>query len=71
MTAMSFPVDFGASFETKQIDADGFTISVTIGGSGPALLATEFSHSAKTRLTIPLLSIGGDKAEGSCIPGPC
>ncbi len=34
----AFPVDFGPRFTTKQIEVDGATISVTIGGSGPVVV---------------------------------
>jgi pimeloyl-ACP methyl ester carboxylesterase len=47
-TARAFPVDFGPGFTTHTINIDGDAVSVTTG----------------TKLQMPGLSIGGDKANG-------
>ena len=36
--AAAFPVDFGPGFTTRSVAVDGATISVTIGGHGPAVV---------------------------------
>lgn len=53
MTASFFPVDFGPSFKTKRIDAGGCAISVTIGGSGPAVLLLH-GYAEDSRMWKPL-----------------
>ncbi|HTZ56080.1 MAG TPA: alpha/beta hydrolase [Candidatus Acidoferrum sp.] len=36
--ARAFPVDFGPGFTTKNVAVDGATVSVTVGGHGPAVV---------------------------------
>lgn len=52
MTA-SFPVEFGPSFETKQIGAGESSISLTTGGNGPAVLLLH-GYAEDSRMWKPL-----------------
>lgn len=53
MAATLSPIDFGKSFETKQITADECTIGATIGGSGPAVLLLH-GYAEDSRMWKPL-----------------
>lgn len=51
--AASFPVEFGPSFETKQVGVGESSISLTIGGTGPAVLLLH-GYAEDSRMWKPL-----------------
>ncbi len=51
--ARAFPVNFGPSFATRNVRVDGCTISVTIGGHGPAVLLLH-GYTEDSRMWRPL-----------------
>ncbi len=51
-----FPLEFGPGFATKRIDVEGATISVTIGGSGPAVLLLH-GYAEDSRMWRPLAQL--------------
>ena len=49
----AFVVDFGPGFQTRQVTSDGCTISVTIGGRGPAVVLIH-GYAQDSRMWKPL-----------------
>jgi pimeloyl-ACP methyl ester carboxylesterase len=52
-SAERFALDFGPGFTTKRLDADDATISVTVGGSGPAVVLLH-GYAEDSRMWKPL-----------------
>ena len=52
-TARAFPVDFGSGFTTHRVSVDGDTVSVTVGGSGPAVVLIH-GYAEDSRMWKPL-----------------
>jgi pimeloyl-ACP methyl ester carboxylesterase len=51
--ALSYPVDFGSGFTTKNVNVDGATVSLTVGGHGPAVLLLH-GYAEDSRMWKPL-----------------
>ncbi len=49
----AFPVDFGPGFTTRSISVDGATVSVTVGGHGPAVVLLH-GYAEDSRMWKPL-----------------
>jgi pimeloyl-ACP methyl ester carboxylesterase len=51
--ARAYPVDFGPGFTTKTVSVDGTTVSVTVGGHGPAVVLLH-GYAEDSRMWRPL-----------------
>jgi pimeloyl-ACP methyl ester carboxylesterase len=51
--AQAFPVDFGPGFQTRAIQVDGTTVSVTVGGHGPVVVLLH-GYAEDSRMWRPL-----------------
>jgi pimeloyl-ACP methyl ester carboxylesterase len=49
----AFPVDFGRGFTTRSVNVDGATVSVTVGGHGPAVVLLH-GYAEDSRMWKPL-----------------
>ncbi|MFY9665876.1 MAG: alpha/beta hydrolase [Candidatus Cybelea sp.] len=52
-SAAAFPVDFGPGFTTRSVTVDGATISMTVGGHGPAVVLLH-GYAEDSRMWRPL-----------------
>jgi pimeloyl-ACP methyl ester carboxylesterase len=53
LTAQAFPVNFGPGFKTHSVNVDGSTVSVTVGGHGPAVVLLH-GYAEDSRMWKPL-----------------
>lgn len=51
--AQAYPVDFGPGFTTRQIDVDGCTVSLSVGGHGPVVVLLH-GYAEDSRMWKPL-----------------
>jgi pimeloyl-ACP methyl ester carboxylesterase len=52
-SARAFPVDFGPGFTTRRVSVDGDSVSVTVGGRGPAIVLIH-GYAEDSRMWKPL-----------------